>query len=382
MRIREIIPVGLRGGTPLGGWTNELSPTDCIHTLIAVVTEDGLVGWGSSSTTDKLAAASLEVIRPLLGETITIEPDRISDEIDRESFWLGHGGALTHTSSGLDIALWDLLGQTLGEPVARLLGGCHRRSVVAYASILMQNPASLRQELGELKSRGFQAFKIGWGQFGRVSSAIDEELIATSRDTIGPEALLMVDAGGSDGAWSASVKWAMRTSEMLAAYGVSWLEEPLRTDAIDGYVDLRRMARVPIAAGEVLTRRASFFDWISRGALDIVQPDTTKCGGLSVARRVGWLAEDHGMRLIPHGWGTAVGLAADLHLSSSLSGTDMVEYRPGAPYIDQLADWQVSPAGRIDIPDRPGLGLEIRIERLRPFIDERTATKLAEYIAT
>ena len=123
---------------------------------------------------------------------------------------------------------------------------------------------------------------------------------------------------------------------MLAAYGVHWFEEPLDPDNLHDYVLLRNTSPVPIAGGEVLTRRQSFAPWLQQRAFDIVQPDATKVGGISEERRIAWMAEENGVRFIPHGWNTALGLAADLHLASASRKTDMVEYLMGSPFIDDL----------------------------------------------
>lgn len=111
----------------------------------------------------------------------------------------------------------------------------------------------------------------------------------------------------------------------------------------------------------MLTRRQAFQPWIIAGAFDIVQPDVTKVGGISEERRIGWLAQEHGLRFIPHGWNTAVGLAADLQLASAFAGTDLVEYKIGSPYIDEIAlgGWQLDTDGMLAIPDAPGLGLTL-----------------------
>jgi L-alanine-DL-glutamate epimerase-like enolase superfamily enzyme len=126
---------------------------------------------------------------------------------------------------------------------------------------------------------------------------------------------------------------------------------------------------VPIAGGEVLTRRQSFVPWLQAGAFDVVQPDVTKVGGLSEARRIGWLAEEFGVRLIPHGWNTAVGLAADLQLASALPGTDLVEYLTGSPYVDELPaePWALDADGMLAIPDTPGLGIRLNPDALARY---------------
>src|SRR2546430_3498186 len=225
MKIREIRAVGLRGATPEGGWSNELKPDDCVHTLVAVHTDAGVVGLGSVFTSDHLVRGALKLLEPLaLGES-ALEPERVSEKLHQNTFWQGRGGSVTHTISGIDIALWDILGKATGQPVGRLLGGRYRERVRPYASVLMEEPARLADRLAGIKAQGFRAFKIGWGPFGRKNHAVDEAIVRAAREAIGADCLLMVDAGGSDAFWAEGYKWALRTSEMLADYAVAWFEE-------------------------------------------------------------------------------------------------------------------------------------------------------------
>lgn len=367
MKIREIRAYGLRGRTPEGGWSNELKPDDCVHTIVAVLTDEGAVGWGSVFTSDELVRASLSVLKPLYTGESALEPERVSEKLHQNTFWLGRGGAITHTISGVDIALWDLLGKATGQPVGRLIGGRCRERVRPYASLLMREPERMADELLPVKAQGFRAFKIGWGPFGRRNSAAnDEAIVRAARDAVGADSLLMVDAGGSDAYWPGNFKWALRTAEMLADYGVYWFEEALEPDALEDFVALRRASRVAIAGGEVLTRRQSFAPWLKAGAFDIVQPDVTKCGGLSEERRIATMAVENGVKFIPHGWNTCVGLAADLQLASAYPCTELVEYLTGSPLIDELAagGWRLDADGMLAIPERPGLGLEINLDAL------------------
>ncbi len=369
MKIREIRAVGLVGATPEGGWSDELQPDDCVHTLIAVHTDEGTIGLGSVFTNDSLVKSSLAVLEPLYRNESALEPERVSEKLRQNMFWLGRGGAITHTISGIDMALWDILGKATKQPVGRLLGGRYRDRVKPYASLLMEEPAPLEDHLRKLKAEGFRAFKMGWGPFGRESYALDEEIVRTARETVGDDALLMVDAGGSDAFWRQGYKWALRTAHMLADYDVFWFEEPLKPDALEDYVHLRRAAPVPISGGEVLTRRQSFQPWLEAGAFDIVQPDVTKVGGISEERRIGWMAQEHGVRFIPPGCNTAGGLAADLQLASAFADTDLVEYITESPYVDELAagGWQLDADGMLPIPDKPGLGLDLDEAALARF---------------
>jgi L-alanine-DL-glutamate epimerase-like enolase superfamily enzyme len=361
MRIREIRCAGLRGATPQGGWTAELRPEDCVHTLIVVHTDEGRIGLGSVFANDSLVRGALQLLEPLYRGESALEPERVSEKLHQNTFWQGRGGSITHTISGIDIALWDLLGQASGQPIGRLLGGRYRSRVRPYASLLMEQPAVLTDQLVAIKAQGFRAFKIGWGPFGRSSNAADEAIVKAARKAVGDESQLMVDAGASDAFWPQGYKWARRTADMLANYGVHWFEEPLAPDALNDYVQLRRRAPLPIAGGEVLTRRQTFQPWLQGGAFDIVQPDVTKVGGISEERRIAWMAQENGIRFIPHGWNTAVGLAADLQLASAFADTDLVEYLTGSPFIDAIAadGWRLDAEGMLEIPDKPGLGLRL-----------------------
>lgn len=369
MKIRSIRCAGLRGATPEGGWSNELKPDDCVHTLLSVQTDEGLTGIGSVFTSDHLVRGALRLLEPLLLGENALEPERVSEKLHQHTFWQGRGGSVTHTISGIDIALWDLLGKATGQPVGRLLGGRYRDRVRPYASILMEEPERLADRLRAIRANGFRAFKIGWGPFGKRGKTLDEAIVRAAREAIGPGSLLMVDAGASDAFWPQGYKWALQTSEMLAEYDVAWFEEPLVPDALQDFVRLREHSKVPIAGGEVLTRRQSFQPWLEAGAFDIVQPDVTKVGGISEERRIAWMAREHGVRFIPHGWNTAIGLAADLQLASAFPETDLVEYLNGSPFIDEIVidRWRLDADGMLSIPDAPGLGLKLNREAVARY---------------
>jgi D-galactarolactone cycloisomerase len=373
VKIVEVQSAGLRHGTPEGGWATEIRPEDCVHTLVAVLTDEGIAGWGSVFTNDELVRAALQLLEPLyLGEN-PLEPERVSEKLHAHTFWMGRGGSLTHTISGIDIAMWDILGKATGQPAGRLLGGRYRDRVRPYASLLMREPNALSEDLARVRAKGFHAFKIGWGPFGRHSFAMDEAIVRAAREAVGTESLLMVDAGASDAFWERDYKWAVRTAAMLAQYDVYWFEEPLPPDNLYDYVLLRNSAPLAIAGGEVLTRRQSFTPWLQQRAFDIVQPDVTKVGGISEERRIAWMAEENGVRFIPHGWNTALGLAADLQLASAVRNTDMVEYLTGSPFIDELVEipWTLGSDGKLEVPAGPGLGVSINLDAAEKYTGRR-----------
>lgn len=367
--IRKIVAAPLLGESPRGGWSNEIRPEESVHTLIAVHTEDGIIGHGSAFTNGGLVEAALKVLEPLYRGENALEPERVTEKLHQNTFWMGRGGTLTHAISGIDIALWDVLGQALGQPVARLLGGIYRNSAMPYCSMLMEEPGRMGDVAAAYRSKGFRAFKIGWGPFGLGGAKCDEAIVRAARAAIGNDARLFVDAGASNAYWPHGLKWALRSARMLADYGVEWFEEPLKPDAIDDFVELRRQSPVAIAGGEVLTRRQSFTQWLVRGAFDIVQPDATKVGGISEQRRIAWMAEEFGVRYIGHGWNTAVGVAADLQIAAALPHTDIVEFIGGSAYVDGLLTdpFQLDTEGRLEIPMAPGLGVRLDPEKVARY---------------
>jgi L-alanine-DL-glutamate epimerase-like enolase superfamily enzyme len=237
----------------------------------------------------------------------------------------------------------------------------------------MEEPKRMYDVIAEYRAKGFTAFKIGWGPFGRAMDAkLDDAIVGAARAAAGDKARLFVDAGASDAYWPHGLKWALRTAEMLKDHDVGWFEEALKPDAIDDFVELRRQSPVPIAGGEVLTRRQAFLPWLARGAFDIVQPDVTKVGGLSEQRRIAWLAEEFGVKYVGHGWNTALGVAADLQLATALPNVDLVEFIGGSPYVDGITaePFRLDAEGWLEIPDKPGLGVEIDRARLARYTDD------------
>ncbi|HTN10353.1 MAG TPA: mandelate racemase/muconate lactonizing enzyme family protein [Acetobacteraceae bacterium] len=370
MRITEIRVAQLRGESPPGGWSSEIRAEDSIHALIAVCTDAGITGYGSVFTAGPLVAAAIPVLLPLLLGENALEPERVSEKLHQNTFWMGRGGTLTHAISGIDIALWDILGKATGLATGRLLGGRYRDRVKPYCSLLMDQPARMADEIARYRAQGFRAFKIGWGPFGRRDDpSLDQAIVAAARDAAGPGAKLFVDPGASDAYWPNGLKWALRTADMLAALDVDWFEEPLKPDAIEDFITLRHASRVPIAGGEVLTRRQSFLPWLVRGAFDIVQPDVTKVGGISEQRRIAGLAYDFGIKYVGHGWNTALGLAADLQLAAAHPDCDLVEYIGGSAYVDNImrTPFQLDEDGMLPIPDTPGLGVQLDPDKLARY---------------
>jgi L-alanine-DL-glutamate epimerase-like enolase superfamily enzyme len=366
VRIVELEVVPLVGGTVDGGWPQGHEPQENLHALVEVRSDEGLSGWGSCYTSGALVAGAVELLWPLLKGESAVEPERVSEKLRQGSFWQGRGGSVEHAISGIDIALWDLMGKACGQPVSRLLGGSYRNRIKPYGSILFDEPEPLARTLESVVERGFRAIKMGWRPFGRRDRQFDELLVRTARKTVGEKIELMVDAGGSEQFWPHGANWARRTARMLADYDITWFEEPLPPDDLEGYAELTLVSPIPIAGGEVLTRRQAFQPWIERRAVDILQPDCTKNGGLSESRRIAWSALDHNIQVVPHGWNTAIGLAADLQFVAAIPVARYVEYLTPCAYIENLTatPFTLDAEGFLAIPHTPGLGIEIDPEKL------------------
>ena len=369
MKIVKLEVIPLVGGTVDGGWPQGHQKDENLHTLIEIVTDEGIRGVGSCFTSGTLVQGAVDLMWPLLDGESGVEPERVTEKLRQATFWQGRGGAVEHAISGIDIALWDIMGKACGQPVSRLLGGNYRDRIKPYGSILFDEPDALQAMLESVVSRGFKAIKMGWRPFGRRDRKFDELLIRTARKTVGDEVELMVDAGGSEQFWPHGLNWARETAKMLSQYNITWFEEALPPDDIEGYIELTRQSPVPISTGEVLTRRQSFMPWLERKAVDIIQPDCTKNGGLSESRRIAWAAFDHNILMVSHGWNTAIGLAADLQLAAAQPIARYVEYLTPCEYMESLTvePFQIDAEGYLKIPCKPGLGIELDREKLKRF---------------
>jgi len=345
------------------------TPDKNFHVLVELHTDAGHSGWGAAfSQTDQVLGAFGWLKRFVVGES-PLEIERVTEKLHQVTFWLGRGGAMTHAISAINLALWDVAGKILGQPVHVLLGGKVRKAVPAYGSVLFHPVDKLADRIGQMKAGGFHAIKLGWDPFGKGSVADDEKLVSAARRIAGDETTLLIDAGGSYPHWPLRFKDALERARMLGNYGVYWFEEPLAPDDLEGYARLTDASPVKIAHGEVLTRRQSFVPYFERRAMDIVQPDVAKVGGLSEMRRIAWMAEEHGIDLVPHGWNTAVGVAADLHFASTLSSRTFVEFNFGNPLVEELTEtpFRLDADGCLPVADAPGLGIAIDRDKLRRF---------------
>lgn len=335
--------------------------------LVMVRTDEGLTGYGE-------CYGPPEPIKAVIDSVYTPLILRGADPLDNEPLWermynrmrdYGQKGVAVAAISGVDIALWDLKGKATGLPVCKLLGGPFRDRVQAYATGLYFTetddlPGVLAAEAAGYVAQGFHAVKMKVG----LGLAADTANIRAVRAAIGSDITLMADANHAY-----DPKEAIRLGRVLEAHGADWFEEPVPPEDIAGYVEVKAALDIAIAGGEAEYTRWGFRELLGRRAVDIVQPDTCSAGGLTECKRILALASAHGIRYTPHVWGSAVGLAANLHLAAvvpdnppSLYPTPLLfEFdRTENLFRDCLATQPIEQRdGVIAVPTGPGLGLEI-----------------------
>jgi len=271
---------------------------------------------------------------------------------------VGRRGITVSALSGIDIALWDLLGKALGQPVWRLLGGRLRERIPAYASGGWAPAGGVGKQLRQYVERGHRAVKM---RVGLQDKSVDDSAarVREARETLGPGVGLMVDAHGT---WS--VREAQRFARKVADCDLGWLEEPVSPDNVAGQAEVRAATDIPIAAGESEQTRFAFRDLIEARAVDVLQPDVAIAGGITETLRICALAATHGLTVAPHLWGGAVLFASGLHLAVATPCVTTLEFSRGDNPL--LNDLVAEPFDLVDgyvlASDRPGLGLTLNRE--------------------
>jgi L-alanine-DL-glutamate epimerase-like enolase superfamily enzyme len=342
--------------------------------IVRVHTDEGITGIGEVDASPTVIKAIIDAprshaistgLREILVGKDPRDIESLWEQMYRGSIFYGRRGAAIMAISGLDIALWDLLGKTLGEPCYRLMGGAYRDTIPAYASTLMPDtPDAASAHAREIVTSGFSAIKFGWGPLG-TDPNLDVELVRAIRSEVGDSVEIMIDVGFAWGDASHAIKMTRRLEEFRPA----WIEEPLWPDDLVGYAELVEAVETPIATGEENTTRWEFQDLLDRGKVDVIQPDISRCGGLTEARRIARQAEERGRDCVPHAWSTGIVSAASLHLLATMPRARYLEYciRPN-PLNTSLVVNPVSVEGGVAmVPQSPGLGIELDEEQLREF---------------
>jgi D-galactarolactone cycloisomerase len=334
--------------------------------LIEIVADDGRSGWGEAygpPAPSKTIIDELYVPR-LIGRD-PMDTTVIWEELYAATRDYGRGGFPVAALSAVDIALWDLKGIALGQPVAKLLGGVFRTQLTAYATGLYRHDvadhaAALAAEARGYVNDGFRAMKLKVG-FGVEEDARNAHAV---REAITRECRLAVDANHAYDAMT-----AIRLGRLIEPLDIAWFEEPVPPEDLDGYLQVKRALTMPISGGEAEYARFGFRDLVARRCVDILQPDICACGGFTEALRIGALANTWGVTVYPHVWGSAVGLHASMQWAASLPPNPFALVpgelwfeldRTANPFREGLAAEPLKRAGAIiEVPQRPGLGLEV-----------------------
>lgn len=346
--------------------------------LLKVTTDEGIVGWSDVETAPHVGAAAVTApasgveafdgLRALVVGEDPFDVERLWDKVYRGTIYYGRRGVAIQVLSGFDIACHDIMGKAINRPLHKLLGGAYRTQVRAYASTLFRpTPDDMKRACDDYLARGFTAIKFGWGVFG-MHRARDVALVKAAREAVGPDVALLVDAG-----WKVnrSAYDAIELIRALEPFSIFWLEDFLHPECYEGYAAVKAACqRTRIAAGEQEATAWGFHDLIHRGRVDVVQPDLSRCGGLSQVRKIIWEAERAGVDVCPHAWLTDLLTAASLHVNACLQRSLFVEYNTSAsPMLREIIANPVTmdKRGMVAVPDGPGLGIDINEQALAKY---------------
>lgn len=359
---------GRERGAALFNMPIDLRRDPVFHVIVRVSTDSGLTGLGAIGLGSRAMADAVErLLAPLVLGRSPFDVELIWELMYRSTVNIGRKGLILEAISGIDIAIWDIMGKATGQPVYNLLGGRTRERIRAYASFLYAD-----HDLERLSSMargyvaaGFSAVKMRFGygpQDGRVGMRKNVELVRTVREAIGEDTDLMGDAYMG---WT--TQYAIEMIRMLEEFHLTWIEEPVLPDELDGYARIRASTRTAIAGGEHEFTRYGFKELITRGCVDYVQPDVNRMGGVTEARKVWALAAAYSLPVIPHSQNFHNQHLIMSHVNSPMSEYLPPDYRDGDTFMSELFIGDaVAHDGHITLSDKPGMGVELN----EPFVAE------------
>mgnify|MGYP005623366351 FL=1 len=362
--------------------------------VVVVHTDEGISGIGETDTNPWVARAcirapgthcmGLGLEEMLIGEN-PLQPEAVWQKLYSGSKMTGRRGALICAMGAIDMALWDIRGKALNQPIHQLLGGAVKEAITPYASLLPTGRTvagyqeSLVAKAVEAKERGYRAAKLEVCINGPYShnaiQGTDEEvvdIVAACRQAVGPEFTLMVDVAY---AWR-EAKEALRVLRRLEEFDLFFLETPIDIDDLEGHAFLHDHSPIRIAAGEWQNTHWEFLDLADRGKIDVLQPDVGRVGGFTEARKVCEIAADRGRLIVPHCWKSGIGIAASAHLCAATPCCPVIEFLPGelseSPLRrDLVAEELRLEGGVIPMPEKPGLGIELNYEAVEKYEVDR-----------
>jgi len=344
--------------------------------VVLVHTDEGITGIGEVDSAPEAVRAMINApgshaiansLHDLVVGENPLDVERLWHKMYRGLIYVGRRGIALHAISGIDIALWDIKGKALGKPVSELIGTPQRDRVRAYASRLMPDtPDEVRAAVGALREQGFTAVKLGWGPLG-ADADHDLALAAAACEAGGDGVTILIDAGLGYGA---DAQKAIGVARGLEKLGVFWLEEPFEPDEYEAYAELADTVDIRVAAGEQDTTLWGFRELIERGHVDLVQPDVTRCGGITELLRIAEFAHERGIETVPHAWKSGIIKAASLHVNAVLPEALFQEYCVAETPINTLLTRERLPIdseGFLAVPTGPGLGVELDLDVLERY---------------
>jgi L-rhamnonate dehydratase len=341
--------------------------------LIRIETDEGIVGYGEVDSSPEVGKAVINAemshgtcygLREVLVGMDPFDIEQIWEVMYRKTNYYGRQGVVMHTMSGVDMALWDILGKAAGKPIHKLLGGSFCKDVRAYASMLMPETAQEVQGLvHRYAEQGFTAMKFGYGPLGKDVRR-DIALAAAAKEAAGREIEVMIDIGHGY-----SLKMAMEAAKQFESLGIYWMEEPFPPEAFEDYQRLCDSTSLRIAAGEQDAGRWAFRRLIWDAHLDVLQPDISRVGGLTEAKRIAYMAHEANRVCVPHAFRTGVLVAACLHLIAAIPNSAFLEFSVTESTLrrELLTEPFQVVHGRVAVPTKPGLGVEINPEALQKY---------------
>jgi L-alanine-DL-glutamate epimerase-like enolase superfamily enzyme len=325
-----------------------------LSSLVQVHTDTNVTGIGSVYSHPGLVSEIIEEhLQPMLLGEDPRQVEALWDRCYRITRWYGRKGVAVSALGGIDVALWDIRGKIAGKPICELLGST-RKFVPAYASALLwqDNLDVLADEAGQHLSNGFRGMKMRLGR----NYEYDHDAVKVVRKAIGDKNRLIIEGNGRY-----SLAQAQRMANEYRARGVYWFEEPFPPEDVDSYLALHPNLGLPLAAGENEFGLQGFRELVDRGTVDILQPDCSRCGGVTECRRVGLLAAKHGLGVATHSWSDVIAIVANAHVIASLPTGLTVEIdATGNALVNQLlAEPLEIVDGELAIPQKPGLGIEL-----------------------
>jgi len=383
---------------PLGSkekfWSSQATFPERKCLLVRIETDAGILGWGEAGQygpAEPVVSHIHDVLAPLLLGANPLEPAVHWERMYNHTRDYGAKGSIIEAISGIDIALWDILGKARQAPVYELMGGAFRTGVRTYATglyyrgeespTLADNLPKLREEAAKYRDAGFPAVKT---KIGLLTPPEDVERVAETREVLGKDTLIMVDANHAYNAHTASQ--VARAIEPLDIY---WFEEPVVPEDMEGYRQVKASTTIAIAGGECEHTRYGFARWFAGRAIDIVQPDICAAGGLTELRRIAAMASAFHIQCMPHVWGSGVSIAAGLQLLATLPPSPHAAI-PHAPYNAPMLEWDAgtnplrtdllrnSPhpeSGSVRVPAEPGIGADVNLDVVERFLTNRRTTR-------